>query len=221
MKKVKIQFEGKSYLRNIPQAYEELTLDQYCRLCSTFAGDENAGDYEVVSILFNLPLEDVNTLPAMQYQILTLYLGWFDRPLSEYIKEQKAGDKAILFDSEYDYPKEVGEIQIGQKLYLDGLIRNAANQEKYSHEVYADILAVMMMPSFLGKYDESYLTEFREMILGEPACNTIPLADFFLKRYNVLTIYGTLVLLGSELVKKLKRKLKSLISFLSLGRFSS
>lgn len=211
MERLKIVLDGETVLRSIPQSTEEVTLNQYVEICGA-NGTEGDPTMIVTAIMVNIEVDRIKGVREKDYKNMAAYLYWMRPNLLEEITTAKLKSKVNFMGSPCKYPKTIEEITIGQKLYMDGLIRRAGEEKKMNYSVFADIVAVFMMPSIIGRYDEDYLEEFKEMVLKEPAVNTVPLALFFLRGYNLLTLNGILYSVVKGVKKNLGQKLRRWIS---------
>jgi len=215
MRRVKIVIKGKEHLRSIPEKVEEITLEQYCKFLSRL--DSKNAELTTLSIFCNLPEQELLKMPAEKYRDLLTYLAWVNKV--NYLKailKAKVKKTVNIFGNSYSYPRKVDEIEIGQKLFIDSIVNRAVKEDKNEHEIFLDVLAVMLMPEVLGEYNEDKLEEFKESLSNEPAIQLIPLVNFFLNKYIALTYSGAL----SSLVRGLKESWAlALKSWISMANF--
>lgn len=171
-------------LISVPDKWDEVNVDQYCKLCavinelnpvrllSIFSGI----DYETL-LNFDCSLFESSVLPAMNFV------------RNSFSKENlPVPETVVIGEKELTVPKEIREETFGQKVMLQMKINEAQDASMDLIELIPFTIATYLSPAYYEmKYDDKRAEKLIPLILQMPITQAYPVAYFFLNRWARLS----------------------------------
>lgn len=197
----------------IPETIEEITFYQYLQLNKRIIEYHDNPEYEAIfyylSPFVKLEPSELFALPANTFNNICSFFTIDDDVIKVVSQSKVKGNTVTLSGVEHNYPKNFNKVSIGQKLYLDSVIQKAQMQGKYEYDVYADFVAVLMMPYIMDEYRDDWVEEMKAVMMRESANTIVGLGSFFLTNYANSMRTGMLVYTVQEIQKRLNQGLRT------------
>lgn len=208
------------YSCNIPENWDEVTLEQYYRLeLWVRSGDENI--VKALSHITDIPFEVWNRTKTSDFEAIIMpSISWMKE--NPKIRKRRMLRSITIDGKTIEIPRNIALETAGQKVACDQKMQEYAL--KYKDDVcrlgfyqMSYLIAAYISPKLSGEdFDMAYTDVVQQKVMKFPALEMLPLGNFFLKKFLAYALSNLEYQKSKETQKKSWRILrgwKNLVSF--------